>query len=68
MKDQLTEEMARHEESLEEYSHRLEKLYNDISQVKKDYLEGLKTMEVSIQRRDLPALKQEYDRTFREIW
>ena len=34
--------MARHEESLEEYSHRLEKLYNDISQVKKDYLEGLK--------------------------
>ena len=52
--------MARHEESLEEYSHRLEKLYNDISQVKKDYLEGLKTMEVSIQRRDLPALKQEY--------
>ena len=60
VKDQLTEEMARHEESLEEYSHRLEKLYNDISQVKKDYLEGLKTMEVSIQRRDLPALKQEY--------
>ena len=53
VKDQLTEEMARHEESLEEYSHRLEKLYNDISQVKKDYLEGLKTMEVSIQRRDL---------------
>ncbi|MFQ9291451.1 MAG: hypothetical protein ACLR3O_04385 [Streptococcus sp.] len=52
--------MARHEESLEEYSHRLENLYNDISQVKKDYLEGLKTMEVSIQRRDLPALKQEY--------
>ena len=60
VKDQLAEEMARHEESLEEYSHRLEKLYNDISQVKKDYLEGLKTMEVSIQRRDLPALKQEY--------
>ena len=60
VKDQLAEEMARHEESLEEYSHRLENLYNDISQVKKDYLEGLKTMEVSIQRRDLPALKQEY--------
>ena len=60
VKDQLAEEMIRHEESLEEYSHRLEKLYNDISQVKKDYLEGLKTMEVSIQRRDLPALKQEY--------
>ncbi|MFQ7857966.1 MAG: GHKL domain-containing protein, partial [Streptococcus salivarius] len=60
VKDQLAEEMARHEESLEEYSHRLEKLYNDISQVKKDYLEGLKTMEVSIQRRDLPTLKQEY--------
>ena len=60
--------MARHEESLEEYSHRLEKLYNDISQVKKDYLEGLKTMEVSIQRRDLPALKQEYAELFRKIW
>ena len=60
VKNQLAEEMARHEESLEEYSHRLENLYNDISQVKKDYLEGLKTMEVSIQRRDLPALKQEY--------
>ena len=60
VKDQLAEEMIRHEESLEEYSHRLEKLYNDISQVKKDYLEGLKNMEDSIQRRDLPALKQEY--------
>ena len=60
VKDQLAEEMIRHEESLEEYSHRLENLYNDISQVKKDYLEGLKNMEDSIQRRDLPALKQEY--------
>lgn len=60
VKDQLAGEMIRHEESLEEYSHRLEKLYNDISQVKKDYLEGLKNMEDSIQRRDLPALKQEY--------
>lgn len=60
VKDQLAEEMIRHEESLEEYSHRLEKLYNDISQVKKDYLEGLKNMEDSIQRRDLPDLKQEY--------
>lgn len=60
VKDQLAEEMIRHEESLEEYSHRLEKLYNDISQVKKDYLEGLKNMEDSIQRRDFPALKQEY--------
>lgn len=60
VKDQLAGEMIRQEESLEEYSHRLEKLYNDISQVKKDYLEGLKNMEDSIQRRDLPALKQEY--------
>ena len=33
VKDQLAEEMIRHEESLEEYSHRLEILYNYISQV-----------------------------------
>lgn len=60
VKDQLAEEMRRHEESLEDYSTRLELLYNNISQVKKDYLLSLKSMEASIRNRDLKTLKQEY--------
>lgn len=60
VKDQLAEEMRRHEESLEEYSRRLEILYNDISQIKKDYLESLKSMETSIKHRNLATLRQQY--------
>lgn len=60
LKNQLIDEMRRHEESLEDYSHRLEKLYNDISQVKKDYLVSLRSMEASIKHRDLSRLRQQY--------
>lgn len=61
IKNQLAEEMRRHEDSLEEYSHRLELLYNNISQVKRDYLKSLQSMEDSIKRRNLTTLRQQYD-------
>ncbi|MGT2907694.1 GHKL domain-containing protein [Streptococcus dentiloxodontae] len=59
-KDKLALEMHRHEESLEEYSCKLEQLYREISQVKRDYQIGLREMEDSIAVHDIAGVKAHY--------